>query len=138
MKSLRGQSRATFFHKAIEIKFTNHLAPPSFCALKPVGIIDRIPLQAAHNPLAMHHIPLVGASNPVCSCIVSRGVHRCIVSRPRATISLCPSPSSQYCDLDPECCGCLYQVMRKDELHFGCNECGAVLGGFRVQVPLLR
>jgi len=78
----------------------------------------------------MHHIPLVGASNPVCSCM-----HR--IPSARDNISM-PLPLIPHCDLDPECCGCLYQVMRKDGLHFACNECGAVLGGFRVQVPLLR
>lgn len=36
-------------------------------------------------------------------------------------------PLIPHCDLDPECCGCLMEVMGEDGIYFRCNECGAVL-----------
>jgi hypothetical protein len=36
-------------------------------------------------------------------------------------------PLIPHCDMDPECCGCLMQVMGEDGIYFRCNECGAVL-----------
>jgi hypothetical protein len=38
-----------------------------------------------------------------------------------------PLPLIPHCDLDPECWGCLIEVMEADGPRFVCNECGAVL-----------
>ena len=34
-------------------------------------------------------------------------------------------PLIPHCDLDPECCGCLCEMMDVDGPRFVCNECGA-------------
>jgi predicted RNA-binding Zn-ribbon protein involved in translation (DUF1610 family) len=38
-----------------------------------------------------------------------------------------PLPLLPHCDLDPECCGCLFEIVDNQGSHFVCNECGAVL-----------
>jgi hypothetical protein len=45
-------------------------------------------------------------------------------------------PLLPHCDLDPECCGCLSQVVIAGETHFKCNECGIVLSKEEV-APLI-
>jgi hypothetical protein len=37
-----------------------------------------------------------------------------------------PLPLIPYCDLDPDCCGCLCQVVAETTF-FQCNECGAIV-----------
>ena len=38
-----------------------------------------------------------------------------------------PLPLIPHCDLDPECCGCICEVMEEDGPRFVCNECGATV-----------
>lgn len=44
----------------------------------------------------------------------------------RAKKEPCPS-LIPHCDLDPECCGCLCEVVDESGSHFVCNECSAVV-----------
>jgi len=36
-------------------------------------------------------------------------------------------PLVPHCDLDPDCCDCLFEVMEEDGSHFICNECSAIV-----------
>jgi hypothetical protein len=49
-----------------------------------------------------------------------------------------PLPLLPHCDLDPECCGCLFEVVEESGLKWICNECGATLTKEQIATLILE